>query len=487
MTIKSESAEQVINVLKDFLPEHLYALDFSVQHYKILLERIGISNDEKSFELKRGTLIEGLVEYFKLSHQNISVNLSLQNCLITKYFVDDSGSVEFDRLLYNNSKLLINIANQKNNFYILPFLLLIPAEIKNTLFQLFSDKLLPIEKGRYLTRQQLYPIFNLSEKDIVFFLRGRMWIRYFTPPKKIIDGKDKRFAGESVEILDAMYQEYFPNGMWKDIESILSEVLEEKLNFTVIDNATFSKTFISVFKGMIEILLIDVLKQSDRDKIEAFTGYVLRKYFDRIILYTAKNLLEFVESRDKNAEIFIKTFSDNIFIKSNGLKTKQHAIVDDKNQTWNYVTILSILIQYKQSKLRIIAQNHILVVIKEQLKQYEDNLAFEKNTQIIQEKKIDSIMKKIADSELKNFKNKKESDPLHAKRHEDLLSTKRTDENELYLIKNRIANTIIELTRQRKKLKHETEAKANLLEQTEPLKETYNRIANALALVLTKR
>lgn len=483
----SEAEDQIINALNSFLPANLYALDFTAEHYKKLLYALKISDDEKIFEVKRGTLIEGLVEYFKLSHQNILVKLSLQNCLITKYFLDDSGSVEFDRLLYNNSKLLINVAHEKNNFYILPFLLLIPAEIKDTLFKLYLDKQMPIEKARHLTRQQVQPIFNLSEKDIVFFLRGRMWIRYFTPPKKVTDGKDKRFAGESAEQLDSMYKTYFPKGMWKDIESILGEVLEEKLNFSMIDNTTFSKTFISVFRGMIEILLIDVLRENDRNKIEGFTGYVLRKYFDEIILYTAKNLLGFVESRDKNAEIFIKAFSDNVLIDSNGIKTKQHAIIDEKNQIWNYVTILSILMQYKQAKLRIISQNNILVTAKEQLKQYDENLTSEKNNQVVQEKKVDEVIKKIADSELKNFKNKEASDPLQVKRHKDFLSIKRTDENELYLIKNRIANATIELARQRKKLKHETEAKEILLEQTEPLKETYNRIANALALVLTKR
>ena len=483
----SEVEDQIVNALNSLLPSNLYALDFTVEHYKKLLNTLKISDDEKIFEVKRGTLIEGLVDYFKLSHQNISVKLTLQNCLITKYFVDDSGSEEFDRLMHNNSQLLINVANQKNNFYILPFLLLIPAEIKNTLFKLYLDKQMPIEKARYLTRQQVQPIFNLSEKDIIFFLRGRMWIRYFTPPKKVTQGKDKRFAGESVEQLESMYMTYFPNGMWKDIESILGEVLDEKLNFAVIDNPTFSKTFIPVFRGMIEILLIDVLKENDRDKIEGFTGYVLRKYFDRIILYTAKNLLEFVEDRDKNAEIFIKTFSNNVLIDSNGIKTKQHAIIDEKNQTWNYVTVLSILIQYKQVKLRIISQNNILTGANEQLKKFDENLTSEKNNQESQEKKIELITKKIADSELKNFKNNDSSEQILVKRHKDLLSTKRTDENELYLIKNRIANTTIEVARQRKKLKHETEAKKILLEQAEPLKETYNRIVNALALVLTKR
>lgn len=478
---------EIVDLLKTFLPSNLYALDFTASHYKSLLDKLKIAKDEKLFELRKGTLIEGIVEYFNLSFQVISVDLSFHNCSITKHFTDDTGSEILDRMLFKQSKLLIDISEQKDAYRTLPYLLSIPEATRDLLIKGFIDKNETMEKARKVLRLQIQPIFNVGERDITFFLRGRIWIRYYTPLKKVLEGEDKRFAGESQEELDAMYKTYFPNGIWQDIQSILGEVLEEKLNFSVIDNATFTKTFIPVFRGMIEILLIDVMNPSDRSKIEGFTGYILRIYFDRILLYTAKNLLLFIENRDKNAEVFIKAFSDDTLIDSSGKKTKKHPIVDEKQQVWNYVTILSILMQYKQAKLRIISQNNILSTAKEQLKQSEENLKSETNSQEIQEEKIEKIIKKIADSEMVNFQNNKVSDPKHAKRHEELIAMKRTEENELYLIKNRIANTTIEVGRQQKKLKHETEAKNILNEQTEPLKETYERIAKALALVLTKR
>ncbi|MDP3301056.1 MAG: hypothetical protein Q8S36_03715 [Sulfuricurvum sp.] len=484
---KPKPVLEIVDLLKTFLPSNLYALDFSVSHYKSLLDKLKVSKDEKLFALRKGTLIDGIVEYFNLTFQVVSVDISFHNCSITKHFTDDTSSEILDRMLFKHSKLLIDISQKKDAYRTLPYLLSIPEETRDLLLKGFIDKNESMDKARKMLRLQIQPIFNLGERDITFFLRGRIWIRYYTPPKKVLEGEDKRYAGESQEELTAMYKMYFPKGIWKDIESILSEVLEEKLNFSIIDNATFSKTFIPVFRGMIEILLIDVINPKNRDKIEGFTGYILRIYFDRILLYTAKNLLLFIEKRDKNAEIFIKTFSDDTLIDSTGKKTKKYAIVDEKQQIWNYVTILSILMQYKQAKARIISQNNILSTVKEQMKQSEENLKLEKHSQVIQEEKIEIVLKKIADSELVNFQNNKASDPIHAKRHEDLISMKRTEENELYLIKNRIANTTIELGRQQKKLKHETEAKNILIEQTEPLKETYERIAKALALVLTKR
>lgn len=344
---KPKAINEIVDLLNSYLPSNLYALDFSTTHYKSLLDKLKVPKDEKIFELKKGTLIEGIVEYFNLTFQTVSVDISLHNCSITKHFTDDTSSELLDRMLFKHSKLLIDISQQNEAYRTLPYLLSIPEETRDLLLKGFIDKNESMEKARKMLRLQIQPIFNVGERDITFFLRGRIWIRYYTPPKKVLKGEDKRFAGESQEELAGMYQMYFPNGTWKDIESILSEVLEEKLNFGIIDNATFTKTFIPVFRGMIEILLIDVVNPKDRNKIEGFTGYILRIYFDKILLYTAKNLLLFIEKRDKNAEIFIKTFSDDTLIDSSGKKTKKHAIVDEKEQTWNYVTILSILMQYK--------------------------------------------------------------------------------------------------------------------------------------------
>lgn len=484
---KPKPVLEIVDVLKTFLPENLYALDFSTNHYKSLLDKLKIPKDEKLFELRKGTLIDGIIEYFNLTFQVVSVEISLNNCSITKYFTDDTSSEILDRMLFKHSKLLIDISQQKDAYRTLPYLLSIPEETRDLLFKGFIDKNESMERARKMLRLQMQPIFNLGERDITFFLRGRIWIRYYTPPKKVLQGEDKRYAGESEEELKRMYDTYFPKGLWEDIESMLKEVLEEKLNFSIINTETFRKTFIPVYRGMIEIILIDTITPEDRNKIEGFSGYVLRKYFDQILLYTAKNLLYFVENRDKNAELFVKSFSDTSIIDSKGNKTKTYPIVDTKQQTWNYVTILSILIQYKQAKLRMVSQNNILSGIKEQLRTTENNLKSELQIQETQEKKIVQLLKQIADNELNNFKNKKGSDPLLAKGYEELLTKKRTEENELYLIKNRISNFLIESKRIKSKLKHETEAKNNIIEQTEPLKETYDRIAKAIALVLTKR
>ena len=53
----SKPVEQIVNVLKSFLPTDLYALDFTTEQYKKLLATLQLSTNDKSFMLKRGTLI----------------------------------------------------------------------------------------------------------------------------------------------------------------------------------------------------------------------------------------------------------------------------------------------------------------------------------------------------------------------------------------------------------------------------------------------
>lgn len=483
--------EQIFNALNSFLPANLYALDFTAEHYKKLLDTLKISEDHKSFEVKRVILIEGIIEYFKLSAQMVSINLSFRNCLITKQFMDDMESEEFDRIIHDNTIFLMEIATLRGEFQILPNLLVLPEDIRNNIFQVFMDKELTIEKARNLIRQQIQLVFKLNDRDVVFFLRTRIWIRYHTQPVKVSEGRDARYAGESPEVLEAMYNTYFSNDIWDEIESILNEILEEKLNFSVIDNVYFTKTFIPVYRGMIEILLVDRLKENDHEKIEGFTGYVLRQYFDKILLHTAKSLLNYVENRDKNAETFIKNFTDTIIIDTNGTKIQKYPIIDDKQQIWNYTSVLSVLMQYKQAKLKIMLQTKNIQTAREKVLVCEVDIKLDNNNKLDQERKVEVIQKQVADGDLTYFTNKKNGHTSllssQVKWYEELLSARKIEENELKSINNRIINKIIELKRRRQRVILEIKAHEMLMEQLTPIMETYESIAHGVAVALTKR
>lgn len=479
----------IVNVLTRLLPKDLYPLDFNQDHYLNLLQTLDIDNITL-FDDKKGAIKKALVTYFEARNQSVEVELSFNRCTLSKSFVDLNISETFDRKLFQNSLRFIDISLNRDSYSPLPYLISIPENIRQELFEPFEHP----HTAREISRQQIEQIFKLDPRDIVFFIRGRISIRLYTLPKRVPDGVERRFAGESPELMQKMYEEYFPDGAWSHIEEILGEVLAEKLNFGVIDNFTFAKTSVNVFRSMIEIMLLELVKENHRDKIEGFTGYVLRHNFQKIFLYTAQNLLQFVENRDKNAELFIKYYADEIVIDANGNKIQKYAITDTKNQKWNFSSIVSVMMQYKQMKLRIAAQKEAIQTAQLRTGEIQKEIESEKETHHALVEKLESIDGMIAENDGKILQSKAKSstsDRTEIQRlnniQDELYIQKKNEKYQLELSNGRLSNKKIELVRRNKKLFYEQNALKTLIEQTLPITQSYDLICEAIASVLAKR
>lgn len=490
----------IVALLDEILPKHLYALDFTTEHYKTFLSKLSVATNETVFNDKKNAIRKALIEYFSKSYQEIDLQVTFVSFALKKHFINPSKPEAYDRMLHTNNSTLIDVFERKNDFSPLPYLVSIPEEIRQPMLENFLKFDTNLENVRQTTRSQVEQIFNLDVKDIIFFLRGRITIRHYTPPTKLPDGVDKRFGGESIEDMDAMYANYFPNGAWEHVEAILSEVIEEKLNFGVIDNLTFTRTFIPVFRSMIEILLLDIIKKEDRAKLEGFAGYVLRLQFHDIFIYTAKNLLQFVENRDKNAEAFIKYFADEIVIDGNGNKVQKYAIIDSKQQKWNYSSIVSVMMQYKQVKQKIASQKEMILIAENDLHQCQNELAVEKENKEAINDKLVAVQETLSENEaaIARIKNKTGATPeeiisLKSQinrlnyQETELFDTKKKITSQIELCKNKIANKISESTRRQRKLDYEKKSLKNYIEQMASILESYEMITEAIATVLTKR
>lgn len=487
-------------MLEKTLPKHLYALDFTTKHYRDLLSRLSIIDNEELFNQKKDEISKGIIEYFALSHQGIDLHITFQTCTIKKHFIDSTRSEIFDRMAHKNVSILIDILDRKEEFHPLPYLVSIPTEIRTKILQGYVNANESMETARHITRQQIDTIFSLDERDIIFFLRGKISVRYYTPPQKFSSGMDKRFSGESVESMEEMYHHYFPEGAWEELEPILGDVLAEQLNFSVIDNMTFTKTFIPVFRSMIEILLLDIVNEEDRERIEGQTGFILRQYFHEILLYTAKNLLGFVENRDKNAEAFVKYFADEVIIDANGTKIQKYAITDRRQQKWNYSSIVSVMMQHKQSKIRIAAQKEAIIVAQERVNESQHDVESEKNHKLEIIVKANETERLISenDTNILELKGqaadnievrtalKSEINKLHDL-HAELFKMRKEHNHQLEQAKNRITNKMSELSQRHKKLDYEKKSLQTLIEQSASVKEMYEMITEAISLVLAKR
>lgn len=490
----------IVTILEESLPQDLYALDYTHEHYMTLLRNLEIDTNETLFDDKKGSIRKALIKFFAQTYQDVEIKAAFDKCTIKKHFTDPSKSETYDRMLFKNTIIIIDLLKRKFEFTPLSYLISIPEDIRNTIMDGFINANDTMETARQTTRQQFEQIFELDERDIIFFLRGRISIRYYTPPRKLPAGADKRFAGESIEKMEEMYATYFPNTAWEHIEPILGEVIAEKLNFAVIDNITFTRTFIPVFRSMIEILLLEIIDPSQRDSIEGFTGYVLRQHFHQIFVFTAKNLLQFVEERDKNAEKFIKYFNDDIILDSNGNKIQKYAIVDSKQQKWNYSSIISVMMQFKQAKLKIETQKEAILAAQERIEICKEELNVEKNSKQTVVDHLNEIEEAIGDNDtavlkLKHRETRTPEEAVALKseinklnyHHTGLLEMKKNVHTQLELAKNRITNKTNELARHENKHTYEQKNLAAIMEQTAPIFETYETIVEALAAVLTKR
>jgi len=491
---------EIVALLNEILPPHLYASDFTKEMYFTLLRKLSLYDKEEFFNDKKGAIKKALTEYFAQHHQKVSVEITFRTCTLKKDLLDASRSESFDRMIYNNMLALLDVSKQKEDFLVLPFLLSIPESIYQVIFKKFSSLGETAIVARRITRQQVNSVFELDERDIVFFLRGKITIRLFTPPKKFPPGVDKRFAGETMEAMIDLYQTYFPEGAWEYIESLLDDVITEKLNFEIIDNLTYHKQFIPVFRSMIEILLLDVVNEEDRMKIEGLTGYVLRQYFHPILLYAAKRLLDSIEKRDKNAADFIKYYTDDIVIDENGNKIQKYAITDIKQQKWNFSSILSVMMQYKQARFKLNAQQELIVTSEERVNESKIEIeSEEKNYNALTEEiiRIKTLMiendTKILEIKAKSTSQDSNSFSLgnDIKRinnlQDDLNERIKNRRNQLEISKGRLVNKKVELARKQKKVLYETKTLQAIKEQTDPIFQSYEMIAEALSLVLAKR
>jgi len=498
--VNPKIVSDVIDLLDTILPKDLYALDFTLEYYFTLLKKLLLYEKEEYFNDKKEAIKKAITNYFAQSNQHIDINLSFKTFTMHKHFFEHSNSEQLDRMIHRNISLISDLESRKAQFLPLPFLVSIPNEFYTQLMQGYIENHQSMESARYITRQQIDTIFKLDERDIIFFLRGKISIRYFTLPKKIPEGVDKRFAGESLESMTIMYQNYFPDGAWEMIEEVLDDVLTDRLNFAVISNAAFNKTFIPVFRSMIEILLLDLLSENDREKIEGQTGYILRQYFQKILLHTSKNLLNFVENRNKNAENFIKYFTDDVIIDANGNKIQKFAITDKRQQKWNYSSVVSVMMQYKQTKIRIAAQQEAILNAQGRVIDTQNEIAGEKKHKSEIKSELDEIETVLSevDEKIIQLKERIPQMPEENKALKKEISTLNDTYTELYkkkknltvqleLIKNRMTNKMSELAQRNMKASYEQKSLQTILEQTASVKEMYEMVSEALALTLAKR
>jgi len=274
------------------------------------------------------------------------------------------------------------------------------------------------------------------------------------------------------------------------IKSKLLSILSDTLNFTRIDNQTFLKIYLEIFQDLIYKIVQPILKDEEELVIKYFTNFLLRDYYDEMMVVCATELSIKVAERNINAEKFLHYYNGEIVSINNRTYIKPIIMSEDGNE-YKMFDILSIITRY----------NKVLTKVKDQEKSVENA---KKDLENIEKQKvgIDEKQHKYVQSlsKFESLANKTLTSISRRKEHRLKINKQLLSSEELTIIekKEALENTSIKLNQiihryigNHNKFKKIliTEEKKSLIikKELEPLNNDYFGIIKALAKTMSQK
>lgn len=344
-------SEQIGEFTKQYLLKTLepdfYASDFSQDCFDTLLDKLSAQYGKENTLSRMDTVRSVIYKHFKSFEQECEVSIEECSIKIVNRFKSGVQTAEMDRALCGLEASLKSMLEAKQAHALQENLLCYPKELLSSLYQRFdSTKLQEDYSGlRELIRAGVQESFELQSRDIVIFLRKKLYIRYFVDLRAVKDNENRRFLGVSPEELEQIYRDNFPEDFGEIILELGRDVINDALDFNRIDNMTFKTKYIEVFRSLVDVAMVDYTDQVSAENVRALNGYILRIYFDQLLCLCAEILIEKVMHRDKKADKFLHYYNGEIVIGSNGKKIKKPFIVDTGGNIWNFGSVFSVMTQ----------------------------------------------------------------------------------------------------------------------------------------------
>lgn len=349
INVSKEIEKLTIQYLFDSIKPGFYVSDFSQQYFDALLNEI-ISQFGEKETLDRMKVIQACIhDYFKDQGQEADIRISGRAIKIVKKFKNGIKSVEIDRAYAKLEVHIDELVENEEKYELMDNLWCFPEDALKPLYETFKDTSVTgnIEKIRPFVRTSVRQNFELVNKDIILFMRKKLYVRTFVDVH-VSKGENQRFLGASAEDLEEIYQKYFPENFEDILLELAPDVFADVLDFSLIDSMTFRSKYINVFRALVDVAMSSYVGRLDKNTVMALNGFVLRIYFDPILQLCATTLIAMVMKRDKNADAFLRFYNGETILDGSGNKIKKPFIVDVNNNTWNYNSIFSIMNQYEQ-------------------------------------------------------------------------------------------------------------------------------------------
>lgn len=356
--------------LRDTIEPGFYASDFSQERFDTLLSTLGHEYGKEKMLARMNIIRSAIYKHFKELDQECEVSIEGSAIKVVNKFRCGAQTAEMNRALLELERSLKSLLNEKEKYALHDNLLCFDKEILTRLYQYFVETELSEESfdRRDMVRLSVQESFDLHSKDIVLFLRGKLYIRYFVSAKRLAENESRRFLGVSPEDLDLIYTKHFPENFGEILLEMAIDVVNDTLNFDRIDNLTFKAKYIEVFRALVDIAMVEYTDGVDEEMLKALNGYVLRLYFDDLLYLCAELLVEKVMDRSKKADEFLRFYNGEIVIGENGKKLKKPFVVDPKGNIWNFGAILSIMTQCTRYESKYDKQREVRAKLEETYK-----------------------------------------------------------------------------------------------------------------------
>jgi hypothetical protein len=379
----------------------------------------------------------------------------------------------------------------------------------------FLANLEGVDQKREIIKFGLKRIFDLHDRDALFFMHNKILIKKFVESHKEKEAHTKRsFDHIPKEALEYTEKEMRRQGLDHKLKTMMQEMFHDEFNFRKIDNFFFAKRFIKLLQNKFVTFITPFMKEESSENILAFSNYILRKDFDVLLSYISIELIQLLLEKDSNVEKFIGFYNGDTSFTSDGKRVQKPDIRDKKGDRWNVSTIFQIGLQRKKglekirnAKIDIQKSEETIQKIEEEIKQLVRELEKKRihlntlNTQyqefqtITKEKKeqifaIKNILQNEKDVEKQNTL-QLEINQLSAdvkrnfKNEEENLQKKLKSESELERIAIAIKTFQKDKEAHLRKLSNNQKKLEELTEMQAPLEEKFQTVVFALARTLS--
>ncbi len=498
--------------LEQNISEDFYCEDFDKSRAKALYDHLFKKYSKHQLKENRSEIRRAIKSYFSLLNQRISIFFQGFHTIIIKDLQKQIFG-QYSKQFHNVSKCVHSVNDELEDFETTEGIYMIHRRHLNELgcdFENIEDRALK----REMYKQAIKDGLDLGPRDLVFFMNDKITIKKFIQPTEQ-NFAERRAGGLPPEELERLKNIVFEKNIYDEINKAISNLMDTKLDFTVISNEYFRKNVIAFVQDeLYKVTSIYMDEDSDVALKKAFVNYIFREHFKNIHKIFAKHILELHTTRDKNVEMFLKYYDGNIEI-INDKQIQKPEIIDENDQKWNAVSMLPIVIQKKKNDREIEmieeyndkAQNKITQLQSRIETIQDENAKLEEKKESINNRIKDIITESRQLQEENSALKKKikkapkdEKEELQSKLNKIVVQIKKLGKDEdLYRINIRDLNNKIEtnnikttninvdVSAQEKLMKDNQIKKQNLLELHKPVEEKYELIVDALAKTLMKK